>query len=158
MKNAAAMRTASLLHDAARELSRMLDRELATHGVTAQQAALLINLAGGESSPKRLAAVLGIDTAGTTRLADRLEGKGLLRRHRGTGDRRAVALELTESGRRLTPVLAPTFAAVAARFFLGSSDAEIRGAGDLLERALTPRAEGSARSGDPASVHQSMHS
>ncbi|MFD4403852.1 hypothetical protein ACFWPH_13945 [Nocardia sp. NPDC058499] len=51
-----------------------------------------------------------------------------------------MSLELTESGRRLTPLLAPTFAAVAATFFLGSSDAEIRGAGDLLERALAPRA------------------
>ncbi|MGW0005325.1 MarR family winged helix-turn-helix transcriptional regulator [Nocardia grenadensis] len=145
MENAAAMRTASLVHDSARELSRSLDRELATHGVTAQQAALLINLAGGESSPKRLAAALGIDTAGTTRLVDRLERKGLLHRRRGTEDRRAVGLELTESGRRLTPVLAPTFAAVAARFFLGSSDAEIRGAGDLLERSLMSRSKDPVR-------------
>ncbi|WP_169811900.1 MarR family winged helix-turn-helix transcriptional regulator [Nocardia grenadensis] len=142
MENATAMRTASLLHDSARELSRLLDRELATHGVTAQQAALLINLAGGESSPKRLAAVLGIDTGGATRLVDRLEAKGLLRRRPGVEDRRAVVLELTESGRGLTPVLAPTFAAVAASFFLGSTDAEIRGAGDLLERALTREAAG----------------
>jgi DNA-binding MarR family transcriptional regulator len=143
MENATAMRTASLLHDAARELSRLLDRELAVHGVTAQQAALLINLAGGESSPKRLAAALGIDTGGATRLVDRLETKGLLRRRRrGVEDRRAVVLELTESGQGLTPVLAPAFAAVAASFFLGSAETEIRGAGDLLERALARGAAG----------------
>ncbi|MEV3963399.1 MarR family transcriptional regulator [Nocardia sp. NPDC050193] len=141
MENANAMRTASLLHESARELSRLLDRELSAQGVTAQQAALLIHLAGGENSPKRLAAALGIDTAGTTRLVDRLEAKGLLQRRRGAEDRRAVVLEPTEPGRRLAPALTPIFAAVAASFFLGSTDAEIREAGDLLERVLASRTE-----------------
>ncbi|MFE3542669.1 MarR family winged helix-turn-helix transcriptional regulator [Nocardia sp. NPDC059177] len=139
MENATAVRTASLLHASARELSRSLDRELATHGVTAQQAALLINLAGGENSPKRLATALDIDTGGATRLIDRLEAKDLLRRRPGVEDRRAVVLELTESGRELTPMLTPAFAAVAASFFLGSADAEVRGVGHLLKRALMSR-------------------
>ncbi|NUP29987.1 MAG: winged helix-turn-helix transcriptional regulator [Nocardia sp.] len=136
MENATALRTASLLHDCARTLTRLLDRQLAAHQVTAQQAALLINLANGETGPKRLAAALGTDTAGTTRLIDRLEAKGLLRRRRDTGDRRAVILELTDSGQRSTPALVPAFGRVAATLFDGLPDADIRRIGDLLERAL----------------------
>ncbi|GGL41632.1 MarR family winged helix-turn-helix transcriptional regulator [Nocardia jinanensis] len=148
MENATALRTASLLHDCARKLTRSLDRQLAPLEVTAQQAALLINLANGATSPKRLAVALGTDTAGTTRLIDRLEAKNLLRRHRGTTDRRAVVLELTDTGRRLTPSLVPAFGATAADLFGTLADADIRQMGDLLARALTnaepPHTDGSA--------------
>ncbi|WP_459546017.1 MarR family winged helix-turn-helix transcriptional regulator [Nocardia sp. X0981] len=137
MEHGTVMRTASLLHDSARHLSKLVDRQLAAHGVTAQQAALLIELAGGTTSPKQLAATLGTDTAGTTRLIDRLEAKSLLRRHRATEDRRTVILELTESGRKLVPALVPAFAAAATVFFDGLTDADIRRTGDMLERALT---------------------
>ncbi|WP_327147460.1 MarR family winged helix-turn-helix transcriptional regulator [Nocardia sp. NBC_01329] len=136
MENASALRTASLLHDTARILTRLLDRQLASHEVTAQQAALLINVANGETSPKRLATMLSTDTAGTTRLIDRLETKGMLRRHRDTTDRRAVILELTDSGQRSIPALVPAFGRSAADLFDGLADADIRHLGDLLERAL----------------------
>ena len=136
MENAHTLRTASLLHESARTLTRLLDRELASQKVTAQQAALLMNLANGETSPKQLATKLGIDTAGTTRLIDRLETKGMLRRHRGSEDRRAVILELTDAGRRAIPALVPAFGRGAANLFTGLADADIRRLGDLLERAL----------------------
>ncbi|MEU1954246.1 MarR family winged helix-turn-helix transcriptional regulator [Nocardia rhamnosiphila] len=136
MENSTALRTASLLHDTARTLTRLLDRQLAPHDVTAQQAALMINLAGGETSPNRLAVLLGTDTAGTSRLIDRLAVKGLLRRHRGTTDRRSVVLELTDTGQKLVPALVPTFGRVATDLFNGLTDADIRRVGDALERAL----------------------
>ncbi|WP_328392405.1 MarR family winged helix-turn-helix transcriptional regulator [Nocardia sp. NBC_00416] len=148
MEHATVLRTASLLHDSARRLSKLLDRQLAPHDVTAQQAALLVNLANGETRPKQLATALGTDTAGTTRLVDRLETKGLLRRHRATADRRAVVLELTDAGHRLTPALVPAFAKAAASFFDEIADTDIRKTGDLLERALahtTPPQEDSSR-------------
>lgn len=49
---------------------------------------------GGE-----LAEGLSISNAATTKLLDRLEGKGLIRRRANPGDRRAMRLELTARGR-----------------------------------------------------------
>jgi DNA-binding MarR family transcriptional regulator len=66
----------ALLHRTAKELNTALERSLAPMDVTAQQAALLLRLRS-EASPNRLAAALGTDTAGMTRLLDRLEDKGL---------------------------------------------------------------------------------
>jgi DNA-binding MarR family transcriptional regulator len=40
-----------------------------------------------------------LDTGGMTRLLDRLETKGLVRRLRSSDDRRVVNLELTDEGR-----------------------------------------------------------
>lgn len=130
------LRTASLLHDAARELTTAVDRHLAPHNVTTQQAALLVNLAAGETGISRLASVLGTDTAGLTRLVDRLETKQLVRRHRSATDRRAIVLELTESGRRLAPELVPTFREAADQMFAGIAATDIRQVGDTLEQAI----------------------
>lgn len=48
-----------------------------------------------------LAHRLGITSASTTPVLDRLEGDGLLERRRGTPDRRTVGLHLTDAGRAL---------------------------------------------------------
>ncbi|MEU9120362.1 helix-turn-helix domain-containing protein [Streptomyces sp. NPDC048506] len=52
--------------------------------------------AGIESTPGRLGARLGLNSAGTTALIDRLERLGLIRRVRDTRDRRRVLLEVDE--------------------------------------------------------------
>jgi DNA-binding MarR family transcriptional regulator len=52
---------------------------------------------GGE-----LADATGLTSAGVTDLVDRLEGRGLVRRLRDPDDRRAIRIELTDAGRRLT--------------------------------------------------------
>ncbi|MFI0713191.1 MarR family winged helix-turn-helix transcriptional regulator [Streptomyces inhibens] len=52
--------------------------------------------AGTESTPGRLGAGLGLNSAGTTALIDRLERLGLIRRVRDTRDRRRVLLEVDE--------------------------------------------------------------
>jgi len=130
------LRTASLLHDAARELTTLVDRHLAPFDVTTQQAALLANIAAGETGLNRLATVLGTDTAGVTRLLDRLETKQLVRRHRSAADRRAVVLELTEAGQRLTPELVPTFGKAANQMFAGIAAHKVRQLGDTLEQAI----------------------
>ncbi|WP_428836681.1 MarR family winged helix-turn-helix transcriptional regulator [Streptomyces bangladeshensis] len=49
-----------------------------------------------ELSAGRLGAVLGLNSAGTTALVDRLERAGLVRRARGRQDRRTVVVELEE--------------------------------------------------------------
>ncbi|MFD8547665.1 MarR family winged helix-turn-helix transcriptional regulator [Streptomyces sp. NPDC059649] len=52
--------------------------------------------AGVPSTPGRLGAHLGLNSAGTTALIDRLERLGLIRRVRDTDDRRRVLLEVDE--------------------------------------------------------------
>jgi hypothetical protein len=60
-----------------RDLRTLIDRELARHGITTQQAAvMLVSRLVGACSPGHLADPLGTDTAGMTRLVDRLEAKG----------------------------------------------------------------------------------
>lgn len=52
--------------------------------------------AGVPSTPGRLGAHLGLNSAGTTALVDRLERLGLIRRVRDTEDRRRVLLEVDD--------------------------------------------------------------
>ncbi|WP_322770025.1 MarR family transcriptional regulator [Frankia sp. Cr1] len=123
----------SLLHRTARELNTALERSLAPFDVTAQQAALLLRLRS-ETSPHRLAAALGTDTAGMTRLLDRLEDKGLVSRVRHPSDRRSVRVELTAAGATLTPRLAPVFGSVIRRLFDGFSTDDLQQLSVMLQR------------------------
>jgi DNA-binding MarR family transcriptional regulator len=52
--------------------------------------------AGEETIAGRLGAALGLNSAGTTALVDRLERAGHARRVRGAGDRRRVVIEVEE--------------------------------------------------------------
>jgi DNA-binding MarR family transcriptional regulator len=70
--------------------------------LTLAQLAVLRNLLDGR--PKlagELAGRVGLSPASATRLFDRLEERGLLRRHRGRDDRRCVEIRLTARGRQL---------------------------------------------------------
>jgi len=68
-------------------------------GVTGQQAWVIFLLASGRcSSASGIAQECGIDLSAVTRILDRVEKRGLLRRIRSTKDRRQVHIELTESG------------------------------------------------------------
>lgn len=124
----------SLLHQVGRDLGTALERQLARLDVTAQQAALLMHAGQRESTPSQLMAVLGTDTAGMTRLLDRLESKGLLHRRRHPADRRAVVIELTDRGRSLVPQLPPIFGRVTSQLLAGFSAAEIGQLTAMLER------------------------
>ncbi|MFF0311326.1 MarR family winged helix-turn-helix transcriptional regulator [Streptosporangium sp. NPDC004379] len=126
----------SLVNQVGRELRAAVEARLAPFGVTAQQAALLLHAARGEAGPGRLAAELGTDTAGMTRLLDRLEVKGLVRRRRSPEDRRAVVVEVTAEGRELVPALAPVFGRVARRLLDGFSAEEVEHLTGLLGRML----------------------
>ena len=97
----------------ARELRTAMDQRFEPLGITSQQAGVLIHVITGVTSPRRLSELLGTDSAGTTRLLDRLEAKGLVERGRDAGDRRAISVALTEAGRALVPKLPPLFEDVA---------------------------------------------
>ncbi len=81
-------------------LSMEVDSELEPSGLTNAQWVPLMKLHMGHASTvAELARECQLDAGGMTRMLDRLEAKGLLRRLRSSEDRRVVNLELTEEGR-----------------------------------------------------------
>lgn len=81
-------------------VAQEVERELEPSGLTnAQWVPLLKLYMGSASTVAELARECNLDAGGMTRLLDRLEGKGLLRRVRSSEDRRVVNLELTDEGR-----------------------------------------------------------
>jgi DNA-binding MarR family transcriptional regulator len=126
----------SLVNQVARELGTALDRQFAGLGVTTQQAALLLHAGQEERTPSQLMALLGTDTAGMTKLLDRLVHKGLLRRRPHPGDRRAVVVELTEPGRALLPRIPPVFGRVTGQLLAGFTATEVGQLTAMLQRML----------------------
>jgi DNA-binding MarR family transcriptional regulator len=124
----------SLLQQLARDVTTQLDRRFASFGVTTQQASVLLYVCGGEASPRRLIEAVGTDTAGMTKLLDRLEAKELVTRHPSPADRRSVVIEPTERGLALVPVLSPVFGEVTRHLFDGFSDDEIANFTSYLRR------------------------
>ena len=121
------MQASSLIIRLAREVRTTLDQRFAAFDLTSQQAGLLIHVFTGHTSPKMLADLLGTDTAAITRLVDRLEGKALVAREPDVGDRRAIVVRLTETGRALIPELPPIFEAVGAELTRGQKAKEVAG-------------------------------
>ena len=131
----------------ARDLRTAIERELAPHDVTSQQAALILAARRHRGiQPGRLAGPLGTDTAGMTRLVDRLEAKGLLVRRFSSRDRRMIAIQITDAGRALAPQLEAAFARVHARLVVGIDEQELGKLraliGRLRENLATSAAEG----------------
>ena len=82
--------------------SLAVEHELEPSGLTSAQWVPLLKLSSGcASTVAELARECQLDAGGMTRLLDRLESKGLLRRVRSSEDRRVVNLELTEQGREV---------------------------------------------------------
>lgn len=81
---------------------RILDQYLEVHGVTAAQFKVLIIVAEwGLDSPGDLCRHLSLDSGSMTRMLDRLEQKGLIRRARSEADRRQICITLTPDGQEL---------------------------------------------------------
>ena len=76
-----------------------VNRRLTEHGLTnAQWGPLLMIQQGRADTVAELARWSNTDAGAMTRLLDRLEAKGLLKRVRSTADRRVVKIELTAEG------------------------------------------------------------
>ncbi|MFD3400252.1 MarR family winged helix-turn-helix transcriptional regulator [Kribbella sp. NPDC058693] len=103
----------SLVTQVARGVRTALDQRFAELGLTSQQAGVLLHVSGGTTSPRKLADLLGTDTAGMTRLVDRLVEKDYLDRQPGSADRRAITVALTPAGRKILPAIKPIFDDVA---------------------------------------------
>jgi len=113
------------------------DRRLAPLELSAAQFLVIASLAGEErKSASDLCKGISYDAGAMTRMLDRLEGKGLIRRSRSPDDRRLVHLELTDEGRAAYPRMREASLAVANRFLRGFSKTEARALESLLTRML----------------------
>jgi DNA-binding MarR family transcriptional regulator len=130
-------RVSSLLFHIGRELRTALDRRLEAHGLTSQQAGLLLlSRLLREPNPVRMAARLGTDTAGMTRLIDRLEAKGLVARKISPDDRRSIVVVLGPRSKHVLPRLVPTFKTVETGLLDGFDASEVRQLNSMLRRLL----------------------
>jgi DNA-binding MarR family transcriptional regulator len=120
-----------------RELAQ--DKRLAPLEMSAAQYIIVANLAAGPGELKSaadLCKVISYDAGAMTRMLDRLEAKGLIRRTRSSQDRRLMNLELTEEGRAAYPRMREISMANANRFLRGFTKAEARQLESLLNRML----------------------
>ena len=119
------------------EMMDTLDRELAPIDISAAQYVILVMLHSGEmDSASRLCQGVSYDPGAMTRMIDRLERKGLVRRVRCGKDRRKVNLELTDAGKAIYPKLVEAAVRTANRFLRGFTQAEARELERLLRRML----------------------
>jgi DNA-binding MarR family transcriptional regulator len=114
------------------------DAELSAKEISAAQFIVIAALALADSarSASDLCKGLSYDAGAMTRMIDRLESKGLLRRNRRPDDRRVVYVELTEEGSRAYPRMREVSMGVANRFLRGFSVPEARQLEGFLSRML----------------------
>lgn len=110
-----------------------LDTELEPFGLTGAQFAVLRNVADGVADTAAdLCRTMHYDTGSMTRMLDRLEEKGVLRRERCREDRRVVYLRITDTGNDLLPQLRGAAVLVISRHLAGFTSAEV----DTLKQYL----------------------
>ena len=122
------------------ELIDAMDRELAAFDISAPQLFVLSSVANREAdSASGLCKSISYDPGAMTRMIDRLQQKGLLRRVPNPEDRRAMNLELTVAGKALYPQLVAAKDRVQAQFLRGFSEEEAQLLETLLRRMLANR-------------------
>ena len=114
-----------------------LDGELQPFGMTGMQFAILKHLADASAQTSAdLCRLLHYDAGSMTRLVDRLEEKGLIRRERSEDDRRVVSLRVTGAGKAVLPRLRDSAARVAQRMLTGFTAPEVNHLRRLLDRMI----------------------
>jgi DNA-binding MarR family transcriptional regulator len=101
-----------------------------------------------EANASQLARSVGCDSGATTRMIDRLEDKGLLRRVRSTNDRRVQRLELTDDGRQAAAVVPYVIADVLNAHLADLTHAEIEQLRGLLDRVIANGRKEAAEAAD----------
>ena len=104
-----------------------LEQEHAPYDIRSSQWAVILNIADGNASTAGdLCKLMRYDPGGMTRLLDRLERKGFLRRVPTPGDRRSIQIELTTSGKALRPKIIKALVTVLNRLLHGFTQAEVK--------------------------------
>ena len=126
-----------LVNRLAQTVGRELDRRMIDLGLTDAQWKPMFLLYQGEcSTAADFSRIACHDTGAVTRLLDRLEAKGLIRRVRSAEDRRVVNLELTEAGEKIAAEVPKIIVGLANQVVAGFSPDEFAQFQDLLGRAL----------------------
>src|ERR1700761_1392257 len=132
-----------LMHRVRTEMLAAVDRELAADDelgkleVTAAPFIIIWSLHNGAvKSASDLCRGMSYDAGAMTRMIDRLEEKGLIRRSRCPNDRRLINLELTEQGQAAMPRMRNVSVRVSNRFLQGFTKAEARQVEGFLTRML----------------------
>jgi len=113
------------------------DRELAPLGLNAAQALVIVVLADdGAGTAAGICKHLSHDPGAMTRLIDKLEERGLVRRVRAREDRRSAPLEVTARGKALRAEVTQVQVNVLNRMLRGFSRAEARQLEGFLQRML----------------------
>ena len=122
---------------ARRTIVYAIDQKLAPLDISHAQWIVVMMLGDGvASTAAELCKILIYDPGAMTRLLDRLEKKGVLRRVRAKGDRRTVHLELTAAGKRLYPRILEALVEVFNRLLRGFSKSDVRQLEGLLKRMV----------------------
>lgn len=113
------------------------DAQLVDHDLTYVQWLPLYKLSiDSETTNASMARDLGMDPASITRVLDRIEAKGLLRRERSQTDRRVVHLALTDAGREVAAEVPKVLSRVLNQHLNGFSHAECELLLSMLRRML----------------------
>jgi|SRR5882672_8951971 len=122
------------------ELVDALDRELSKFDISTPQLIVLASVANKEAdSASALCKSISYDPGAMTRMIDRLEQKGLVRRVPHPEDRRATNLEITTAGKALYPQLLAAKETVQAQFLRGFSTDEVQRLESFLNRMVGNR-------------------
>jgi DNA-binding MarR family transcriptional regulator len=114
-----------------------LDARLEQFGLNAMQFAVLKHLAQGDAGTAAdLCRVMYYDGGSMTRVLDRLEERGLLRRERCREDRRVVYLRVSPNGRALLPRLIRAASGVIEAHLAGFAPAETEMLKAYLKRMI----------------------
>jgi len=132
-------------------LTQDIDRQLDEHDLTNAQWMPLFKIAkAGGSTVAEVARICEIDNGAMTRVLDRLEAKGLLKRSRSSTDRRVVNLELTPEGKLAADKVPQVLADVMNSHLAGFSREEFDTLLGLLQRMLANAEAVKARCGATA--------
>lgn len=118
-------------------LQRAIDTEMLALDLTAMQWRPLMFLALGKGeTAAELARTACTDTGAVTRMLDRLEAKGLIRRVRSIEDRRVIKLELTDEGKVASRKIPALIQKVFDSHLAGFSSQEVDQFKDFLRRMI----------------------
>lgn len=142
-----------LMRQVVASMARGVDQRFEAVGLTNAQWVPLLKLhLGSAGTVAELARECQIDTGAMTRLLDRLEAKGLIRRVRSSGDRRVVNLELTAEGANAARLIPGVLCEVQNAHLAGFTKAEWEALKASLRRMLANAEAACASARSPASA------
>jgi DNA-binding MarR family transcriptional regulator len=120
-----------------RQMDRLTDDEMAEHDLTGVQWGPLLAIDRGlADTAADLARLAGVDSGAMTRMLDRLEAKGLVRRSPCPKDARVVRLALTPAGKRLCREIPFALSRVLNSLLRGFAQEELEAMKSLVRRML----------------------